>query len=117
MSSSSDSVMEVSRTKVCPLRVTPLLRTHPMPSRRALAERFSDPHGLRIHYVRAVAVRWVGVEWPGWVEVHFGESDGTVVSLADKVPIFDAGDRLAVGAVLPMELTILWEVLERGATV
>jgi hypothetical protein len=68
-----------------------------------------------VHYVRGVAVRWVDVEWPGWVEVQFCESDGTVVSLVDKVPIFDASDCLTLGAALPTDVTIPCEVLERGA--
>jgi hypothetical protein len=67
-----------------------------------------------MHYVRAEAVRWVDTKWPGWVEVHLRESDGTVVSLVDKVPIFDDGDRLILGTTLPTEVEIPCEVLERA---
>jgi hypothetical protein len=68
-----------------------------------------------MHYVRAEAVRWVDIEWPGWVKVHFRESDGTVVSLVDKVPIFDTGDRLILGTTLPAYVEIPCDVLERAA--
>lgn len=68
-----------------------------------------------MHYVRAEAVRWVDIEWPGWVEVHFRESDGTIVSLVDKAPIFDADDRLRLGAGLPADVEIPCEVLDRAA--
>lgn len=65
-------------------------------------------------YLRAEAVRWVDLEWPGWVEVQFRESDGAVVSLVDKAPIFDASGRLAQGAELPAEVEIPCEVLEQA---
>jgi len=68
-----------------------------------------------MHYVRAEAVRWIDIEWPGWVEAHFRESDGTLVSLVDKVPIFDADGRLTLGAALPADVAIPCEVLEWAA--
>jgi hypothetical protein len=68
-----------------------------------------------MHYVRAEAVRWVDIKWPGWAEVHFREADGTVVSLVDKVPIFDADGRLRLGTALPADVAIPCEVLERAA--
>lgn len=65
-----------------------------------------------VHYVRAGAVRWVDINWPGWVEVHLHESDGTVAVLVDKVPIFDDGDRLAPRTTLPVEIEIPCDVLQ-----
>ncbi|WP_433365105.1 hypothetical protein ACQPZX_35190 [Actinoplanes sp. CA-142083] len=64
-----------------------------------------------MHYVRAEAVRWIDIDWPGWVEVHLHESDGTVAVLVDEVPIFDDSDRLAPGT-LPVEVEIPCDVLE-----
>jgi hypothetical protein len=71
-------------------------------------------HHLRVHFVRADAVRWVDLEWPGWVEVQLRESDGAVVSLVDKVPIFDQTDRLAAGTTLPVDVEVPCDVLERA---
>jgi hypothetical protein len=68
-----------------------------------------------MHYLRAEAVRWVDLEWPGWVEVQFRKWDGEVVSLVDKAPIFDAGGHLVPGSVLPAEAEISCEVLEQAA--
>jgi hypothetical protein len=65
-----------------------------------------------MHYVRAEVVRWVDPEWPGWVEVHLPESDGSVALLVDKVPVFDYGDRLVPGAKLPMSIEIPCHVLD-----
>jgi len=65
-----------------------------------------------MHYVRAEAVRWVDQVWPGWVEVHLPESDGTVALLVDKVPVFDYDDRLVPGAELPMSIQIPCDVLD-----
>jgi len=72
------------------------------------------PHDLHVHFVRAEAVRWVDVEWPGWVEVRLHESDGTVVSLIDKVPVFDDGDRLTLETRLPAYVEVPCEVLEQA---
>jgi hypothetical protein len=69
------------------------------------------PHDLHVHYVRAEVVQWVDNEWPGWVEVHLREADGTVVSLVDKGPDFDDGDRLILGTTLPADVGIPCEVL------
>jgi hypothetical protein len=60
-----------------------------------LTEHFSETHDLYVHYVHAEAVRWVDLEWPGWIEVHLREADGTVASLVDKAAIFDDADRRA----------------------
>lgn len=65
-----------------------------------------------MHYVRAEVVRWVDQEWPGWVEVHLPESDGTIALLVDKVPIFDEGDRLMPGVGLPTSIEIPCHVLD-----
>ena len=46
------------------------------------------------------------------MEVCLNETDGTVVSLVDKVTIFDNDDRLASGAVFPVELEIPCDVLD-----
>jgi hypothetical protein len=62
--------------------------------------------------VRAEVVGWVDEDWPGWVEVHLNEADGTVVSLIDKVPVLDCEGRLAPGIDLPAELEIPCDVLD-----
>ena len=59
-----------------------------------------------MQYVRVEVVRWIDDEWPGWVEVHLTEADGTVVSLTDKVPVLAGDDRPAPGVDLPMSLEI-----------
>ena len=64
-------------------------------------------------YVRVTVVRWVDLEFPGWVEAQFCEADGTVVSLVDKALIFDGGDLLAPGAALPLVLDVPGDVLAR----
>jgi hypothetical protein len=46
--------------------------------------------------------------------VQLRESDGTVVSLVDKVPIFDQTDRLTVGTTLPLDVEVPCDVLERA---
>ncbi|MER5702792.1 MULTISPECIES: hypothetical protein [unclassified Micromonospora] len=65
-----------------------------------------------MHYVHVEAVRWIDEDWPGWVEVHLNEADGTVVSLIDKVPVFDDADRLAPGVEFPVGLEFPCDVLE-----
>jgi hypothetical protein len=70
-------------------------------------------HDLHVHFVRAKAVRWVDLEWPGWVEVQPHEPDGTVVALVDKGPLFDKDDRLTAGTALPLEVEVPCDVLER----
>jgi hypothetical protein len=71
------------------------------------------PHDPHVHYVCAEAIRWVDIEWPGWAEVHLRESDGTVVSMVDKVPVLDDGNRLRLETQLPVDIEIPCEVLER----
>ena len=66
-----------------------------------------------VNYVRAEAVRWSDAEWPGWVEVHLRESDGTISILIDKAPIFDYSGRLAPDVEFPVELEIPCDVLDR----
>lgn len=65
-----------------------------------------------MYYVHAVAVRWVDDEWPGLVQVHLAESDGTVATLVDKVPIFDSDDRLEPGTDLPIGVEIPCDLLD-----
>jgi hypothetical protein len=62
--------------------------------------------------LRAEAVRWVDEDWPGWVEVQFIDSDGTVVSIVEKVPAVDYTDRVVPGVRFPVELEIPCDVLD-----
>jgi hypothetical protein len=62
--------------------------------------------------LRAEAVRWVDEDWPGWVEVQFIDSDGTVVSIVEKVPVVDYNDRVVPGVRFPVELEIPCDVLD-----
>jgi len=62
--------------------------------------------------VRAEAIRWIDEEWPGWVEVQFTESDGTVVSIVEKVPVVDYDGRVAPGVRFPVDLEIPCDVLD-----
>jgi hypothetical protein len=64
-----------------------------------------------MHYVHVTVVRWVGDEWPGWVEVHLDECDGTTRVLIDKVPLFDYGDVVVPGVEFPVELAVPCDVL------
>lgn len=66
-------------------------------------------------YVRGAAVGWIDGEWPGWVEVRLRESDGTVVTLVDKAPVFDCGNSLLPGVEFPVELELPCDVLDRTA--
>jgi hypothetical protein len=63
----------------------------------ALLDGSGVTHDLNVHFVRAEAVRWVDHELPAWVEVQLRESNGTIVSLVDKAPIFDEAERLTPG--------------------
>jgi hypothetical protein len=69
-------------------------------------------------HVRATAVRWISDEpQPGIVEVELVLADGSVTSLVDKAPIFDAEDRLRADAVYPIDLELDCRVLDdRGET-
>jgi hypothetical protein len=67
-----------------------------------------------VHYVRAEAVGWIDEEWPGWVEVHLIEPDGTVVSIVEKVPILDYDDRVVPGIQFPVVLAIPCDVIDRA---
>jgi hypothetical protein len=69
-------------------------------------------HHVFMDFVRVEVTRWSDVEFPGWVEVELRESDGAVATLIDKVPVFDAGDRLAVGVELPVGLEVPCDVLD-----
>jgi hypothetical protein len=64
-------------------------------------------------HVRATAVRWISDEpQPGLVEVQLVLADGSVMSLVDKPPIFDAGDRLRPDAAYPIDLELDCRVLD-----
>ena len=80
-----------------------------------LVDRAAAPR--RVALVRAAAVRWVSDEpQPGCVEVQLVLADGSVVSLLDKAPIFDAEDRLRPDASYPLELELDCTVIDdRGA--
>lgn len=47
-----------------------------------------------VEYVRGRVVRWVEVDFPGWVEVEIVEADGNRAALVDKVPVFYADSGL-----------------------
>jgi hypothetical protein len=66
-----------------------------------------------MYHVRVRVIRFVDDAWPGWVEAHLNEADGSVVSLIDKVPVLDAGGRLAAGGELPVELELSCDLLDR----
>ena len=63
--------------------------------------------------VRLEAVRWYDDEFPGRVEVELHESDGTVATLIDKAPVFDAADALVPGVPLPVEVQVPCDVLRQ----
>lgn len=66
-----------------------------------------------VDFVRVEVTRLSDDEFPGWAEVELRESDGTVATLIDKVPVFDADDRLTVGVELPVGLEVPCDVLNR----
>jgi hypothetical protein len=84
----------------------------PRSGARELVGPLRTVHHFRMYYVHAEVVRWVDDEWPGWVQVRLTESDGTVASLVDKVPIFDSDDRLEPGADLPIGIEIPCDLLD-----
>ncbi|GAA1654070.1 hypothetical protein [Actinoplanes couchii] len=64
-------------------------------------------------FLRVEATRWVDDEQPGWVEVRI---PGTPpVTLVEKAPVLDPGDRLAPDAVYPVALEIPCDVLDTDA--
>lgn len=66
-----------------------------------------------MYSVRVQAVRWVDEAFPGWVEVHLHESNGTVTAVIDKVPVFDLDGTLTFGSKLPVDLDVPCDVLSR----
>jgi hypothetical protein len=68
-------------------------------------------HHVAVYYVRTEAVRWIDDGWPGLVEVHLRETNGTVAAIVDKVPVLVDGDRLPEGAELPVEIGIPCDVV------
>jgi hypothetical protein len=66
-----------------------------------------------MYLVRAEAVRWSDNHFPGWVEVQLRESDGSVATLIDKIPVFFPDDGVAVGTDLPIDVDIPCDVIAR----
>jgi hypothetical protein len=67
-----------------------------------------------MHSVRVQVVRWSDDAWPGRVEVHLRESDGTVATLIDKAPVFAVGGKLAPGVEVPAEIRVACDVLDHS---
>lgn len=70
----------------------------------------STEHGGKIvhtmMYLKAEAVRWADNEFPGWVEITFGQADGSTARLVEKAPVVDGEDRLTPVAVYPVALEL-----------
>ncbi|WP_157529772.1 hypothetical protein [Nocardia sp. NRRL S-836] len=52
---------------------------------------------------------------PGWVEVQLTDATGTVWSLFDKPPIFDADGQLTPDATYPVDVELDCEIVTREA--
>ncbi|MBL7258529.1 hypothetical protein [Paractinoplanes lichenicola] len=72
-----------------------------------------------MEFVRVQAVRWVDVEWPGWVEVRLQEAEGSVAVIVEKAPVLSDDDDFGPWTELPVPLEIAcdvvgWEVADEG---
>ncbi|MDX2088931.1 MAG: hypothetical protein SFX73_13825 [Kofleriaceae bacterium] len=66
--------------------------------------------------VRCLAVRWISEDpFPGLVECHLVDANGTVHVLVDKTAVLDDTDRLRPGAAYPMELQLDCRVVAETA--
>jgi hypothetical protein len=65
-----------------------------------------------MHNLEVQIVRFVGSDFPGWVECEVVDAEGRRHILKDKVPIF-AVEVLDADSKYPMPGTVLCEVLER----
>ncbi|HEY0533964.1 MAG TPA: hypothetical protein VGD29_20450 [Actinoplanes sp.] len=66
-----------------------------------------------MNYVKVEVVRWVDAEWPGWIEVHLREADGTTTAIIEKVPVLLSDERPATEPEIPSQIDIPCDVLER----
>ncbi|GAA0221940.1 hypothetical protein [Cryptosporangium japonicum] len=64
-------------------------------------------------YIRVEVVRWVDAEWPGWMEVHLREADGSTATIVEKVPVLLWDELPATELGLPAQIDIPCDVLER----
>ena len=70
----------------------------------------------RVNYVKVEAVRWVDAEWPGWIEVHLREADGTTTAIIEKVPVLLSDELPAAEPEIPSQIDIPCDVLEQTRT-
>ncbi|BCY11098.1 hypothetical protein L3i22_061860 [Actinoplanes sp. L3-i22] len=67
----------------------------------------------RVNYVKVEFVRWVDAEWPGWIEVHLREADGTTTAIIEKVPVLLSDELPATEPEIPSQIDVPCDVLER----
>ena len=67
----------------------------------------------RVNYVKVEVVRWVDAEWPGCIEAHLREADGTTAAIIEKVPVLISDELPAAGPGIPSQVDIPCDVLER----
>jgi hypothetical protein len=67
----------------------------------------------RVNYVDVEAARWVDTEWPGWIEVHLREADGTTTAIIEKVPVLLSDEGPATEPEIPSQIDIPCDVLGR----
>ena len=67
----------------------------------------------RVYYIKVEVVRWVDDEWPGWIEAHLREADGTRAVIVEKVPILLSDEPPATEPGIPSRIDIPCDVLER----
>lgn len=64
-----------------------------------------------MNYLRALAVRWVTDDFPGFVEVAITDATGRTWSLVEKDPVIGAEGILTPEAAYPIELELECDVI------
>lgn len=67
----------------------------------------------RVNYVKVEVAGWADTEWPGWIEVHLREADGSTTAIIEKVPVLFSDVLPATEPEIHSQIDIPCDVLER----